>query len=300
LAHRISRQRGGGDSFELFTKAVKGCLKLAYGCCMMAKPPSEPQAGVDWLAQLARTLARAHELRPDCEPALALVSKGVVELHIEIWDGRLDEYLDSAHHAALVVGELVLVGAYQVLGLPVPRACLWQFPRNPKSLLYASELVFPTAENVAARHKALGKHWQRVNLTQELFNRLWASIRLESQAAGAVDVRLEGNGTPDTGALSFSPGLIVYRGHPKPLTGKPWGVSKALSEAHNLTCTLKQLQDSVWPDSNSGEEAVRSAVSDARVALRSVLAAAGIKRPPNPLPTVDQGSSRTAWRLDIP
>src|SRR5258708_7720925 len=129
MTHPSSGQPGGSERFDLFSKAAKMCLKLAYGCRQMARPVNAPQAGADWLGELVRRLAQAHELLPECERTLAQVSRGIVPLHIKSRWGPFDEHVDSGHHAALVVAELVVVRAYEVLTLPVPRACLWTFPR---------------------------------------------------------------------------------------------------------------------------------------------------------------------------
>jgi hypothetical protein len=198
------------------------CLKLSFGW-QFASPVYPPQAAADWLGELAKQLARAHELLPQYENTLARVSKGIIELHIDSRDGcRLDEYLESAHHAALVVAELVLVSMYRLLALPVPRACLWKFPRDAKGLLYAEELVVPAATNVAARHKRLEKQWQGLGLTKELFDRLWAGIRLESQAAGVL--------APASIANLHIEGKTVYVGGvPVPLNLTPERTADALA-----------------------------------------------------------------------
>ena len=106
-------------------------------------------------------------------------------------------------------------------------------------------------------------------------------------------------------ALRFIPGAFIYRGHQEPLTGKPWEVLKALANAVKRTLTLNELQDMVWPQSAIGEETVRSAVSDARAALRKALEAVGVTKPASakrdwPIIPVDRGQDRTAWRLDVP
>jgi hypothetical protein len=98
-------------------------------------------------------------------------------------------------------------------------------------------------------------------------------------------------------ALTFVPGAITYRGHRESLSGKPRRVLQALAEAPGRTLTLSDLQADVWRESDSGQEAVRSAVSTARNAVRRVMRAAGVTGPDDPIPLVDRGTGSTAWRL---
>jgi DNA-binding response OmpR family regulator len=100
--------------------------------------------------------------------------------------------------------------------------------------------------------------------------------------------------------LTFAPGKFVYRGHAEPLAGKPLQVLKAISQAPGKTLTLGALQEQVWKDSVTGQETVRSAVSDARQALRRAIKAVNLQGPADPLPLVDRGHGLTAWRLDLP
>jgi hypothetical protein len=106
--------------------------------------------------------------------------------------------------------------------------------------------------------------------------------------------------TPQGRQLVFEPGAFTYRGHRKELSGKPLAVLRALSEATGQVLTLADLQDKVWPGCGTGEEAIRSAVSAARKALREAMRAVNVDGPPNPLPAVDRGTGRTAWRLALP
>ena len=105
--------------------------------------------------------------------------------------------------------------------------------------------------------------------------------------------------TPGKG-LKFLPGMFVYRGHEQRLAGKPLEVLRALAAAPGKALTLNALQDKVWPDCDTGQEAVRCAVMAARKALRKAIKAAKIDGPADPLPVVDRGTNRTAWRLDLP
>jgi DNA-binding response OmpR family regulator len=95
------------------------------------------------------------------------------------------------------------------------------------------------------------------------------------------------------------PGAFVYREHREPLSGKPLEVLQALNEAQGKTLTLAALRDKIWPDCVTGEEAIRSAVAAARKALRRAIKAVGGEGPADPLPLVNRGTNRTAWRLDL-
>lgn len=100
-----------------------------------------------------------------------------------------------------------------------------------------------------------------------------------------------------------TPGIVIYRGHSVRLSGKPRQVLAVLSKARNRTCTASELRNQVWEDNAYTEEAtIRSAVSKVRKALCEVLRKANIKLPRDfdPIPTVDRGSSRLAWKLELP
>jgi hypothetical protein len=108
---------------------------------------------------------------------------------------------------------------------------------------------------------------------------------------------------PVRGDLSIEPGAFVYRSHKKALSGKPLRVLELLVLAGGNAVTLAALRDQCWgTESDSGEEAVRSAVATARDALRRAIKAAGVKtdRRFDPIPNVDRGTGRTAWRLALP
>lgn len=100
--------------------------------------------------------------------------------------------------------------------------------------------------------------------------------------------------------LTFYPGAYSFANAEESLSGKPLEVLQALDAANHNTATLIELQMKIWSETNSGEEAVRSAVSKARGSLRRVLRKAGFKRPCDPIPVVDRGPKRTAWRLELP
>jgi hypothetical protein len=84
------------------------------------------------------------------------------------------------------------------------------------------------------------------------------------------------------------------------LSGKPLEVLKELNEAQGKTLTLAALRDKIWTDAIIGEEAIRSAVAASRKALRRAMQAAGVEGLADPLPVVDRGTNRTAWRLNLP
>jgi DNA-binding response OmpR family regulator len=100
--------------------------------------------------------------------------------------------------------------------------------------------------------------------------------------------------------LTFEPGAFIYRTHRESLSGLPLQVLQALHQALGSAQTLQQLYDAIWKDRPSGEEAVRSAVKTARKALRRAMRAVAIEVPADPIPNVDRGTGRTAWRLDLP
>lgn len=104
----------------------------------------------------------------------------------------------------------------------------------------------------------------------------------------------------DDKRVTFLPGAFLYRGHRQPLSGKPLEVLKALYEAQGKTLTLAALRDKVWTDSITGEETIRSAVKAVRKAVRQAIEAVGAEGPADPVPAVDRGTNRTAWRLELP
>lgn len=101
--------------------------------------------------------------------------------------------------------------------------------------------------------------------------------------------------------MVFEPGGFQFRGRRSSLKGKPWGVLKALYEAGENPVTLAQLQTLVWPDTTSGEEAVRSAVKAARKSVREAYRAVGVDSIADPIPNVNRGGAHlTAWKLILP
>jgi hypothetical protein len=107
------------------------------------------------------------------------------------------------------------------------------------------------------------------------------------------------HGQPERGRLTFSPGTVLYRGGSVSLRGKPWEVLQALAQAPHQTCTANSLLGTIWADTSPEEDTVRSAVSDARKALRKLMKEAGVQGPDDPIPAVDRGTGRLAWRLDL-
>jgi hypothetical protein len=104
------------------------------------------------------------------------------------------------------------------------------------------------------------------------------------------------------GLLRFEPGAFLYRSHREELSGKPLQVLEALARARGNVLTLAALQNQCWGDTVTGEETIRSAIKAARNALRRAIQATGVpcERGFNPLPVVDRGAGRTAWRLQLP
>jgi hypothetical protein len=100
--------------------------------------------------------------------------------------------------------------------------------------------------------------------------------------------------------LTFLPGAFEYRGYRQRLRGKPLEVLRELWVAPGRTRTASDLLDAIWPDTAVTWDAVRSAVSKARRALREAVRVAGVEGPADPIPNVDRGTHRLAWRLDLP
>jgi hypothetical protein len=107
---------------------------------------------------------------------------------------------------------------------------------------------------------------------------------------------------PASCPLTFEPGAFVYRNRRQPLSGKPLQVLEALAKAKGNVLTLAALRDLCWQDDLVGEETIRSAVKEARAALRGVIPASGAEcgSPFDPIAVVDRGVGRTAWRLSLP
>jgi hypothetical protein len=120
--------------------------------------------------------------------------------------------------------------------------------------------------------------------------------------AGESDTQAKPTEHTKNEALTFEPGAFFFRSRRVELSGKPWLVLLSLAQAKGKAITLTALQELHWKDSGSGEDAVRSAVGTARAALRRALKAAGTKcgNEFDPIPAVDRGTKRTAWRLDLP
>lgn len=97
----------------------------------------------------------------------------------------------------------------------------------------------------------------------------------------------------------FDTGLTKYLGHEVTIKGKPLLVVKTLAAARNQTATERQLFDAVWgADEPRSGDTVRSAIRDARSAIRKSLDGK-CNLPVDPIPCVDRGQDRTAWRLEI-
>jgi hypothetical protein len=100
--------------------------------------------------------------------------------------------------------------------------------------------------------------------------------------------------------LRFEPGAFVLDGQRAALNGNALQVLRALAKAQQGVL-LVDLQSLIWPDYLVCESTIRSTVSTARTALRRALVAQGLcDQDYDPIPLVDYGESRTAWRLQLP
>lgn len=117
-----------------------------------------------------------------------------------------------------------------------------------------------------------------------------------SEETGNADA----TGTSQT--LSFEPGLFFYRGQEFKLPGKPLDVLRAFADAHRCIRTVEQLR-SLWGElgsSDVGDEAIKQHVSTARRALRGAIKRVDGRRGNfNPIPHLDRGVSKLAWRLKL-
>jgi hypothetical protein len=100
--------------------------------------------------------------------------------------------------------------------------------------------------------------------------------------------------------LTFEPGTIIYRGCRQELAGKPLEIVKALHKARHHTLSKEDLRWEVWREVIVSDETMRRQIFVARKALRKVIRSAKVKSPSDPIPTVDRGPNRTAWRLKLP
>ena len=130
------------------------------------------------------------------------------------------------------------------------------------------------------------------------------SIRTTDSVAGR-DARPQATyrgKAPHGHKLQFEPGAFVYKKARVELSGKPLLVLEAFAKATGNALTISDLQSKCWENSLSGEEAIRSAVSDARAALRKAIKRAKVRCTSifDPIVNVDRGPNRTAWRLQLP
>jgi hypothetical protein len=100
--------------------------------------------------------------------------------------------------------------------------------------------------------------------------------------------------------LTTEPGALIYRRHREALPGKPLECLRALISAHGRPLDVRQIQTKVWGDEPPEESTVKSHVCKARQALQRAMEAESIIDPADPIPNVDHGMGRTAWRLDLP
>jgi hypothetical protein len=122
------------------------------------------------------------------------------------------------------------------------------------------------------------------------------------EAAPASDVKDDGAPFSQVPAAhkawEFGPGWAAYRGNDIRLAGRPLAVLKVLAIAARQTATETALFEKVWPGEPVQGDTVRSAISDARKALREQLKSK-VALPDNPIPTVERGQGRLAWRLAL-
>lgn len=179
--------------------------------------------------------------------------------------------------------------------------------RELKELLAALERQFPQIHDEnwdlsqATERRALRKIGRLRQLIRQKLQQ--GNHRGQGQQQKRPEVVQEcGAGVADdrtAGGLSFFPGGFCYGECRYRLGGKPLQVLQALAEAVGNTITLDDLNRKIWQGSIVGQETMRSAVKAARRALRNAIQATGADGPEDPIPVVDRGPGRTAWRLDL-
>jgi hypothetical protein len=102
------------------------------------------------------------------------------------------------------------------------------------------------------------------------------------------------------GLLKLIPGGFVYRERQtEDLSGKPWQVLRKILQSRIGRITSRGLLATVWKDKpDTTDQNVKDAISTVRQALRRAMKRAGVKRPSDPLPAVDQGCN-LSWKLDL-
>jgi hypothetical protein len=130
----------------------------------------------------------------------------------------------------------------------------------------------------------------------------------KAEAVFAKDERPEKlNDTKDEGApvepadraltITFEPDAITNSDRRAPLTGKGQAVLKAIAESRSKFKTRADLRAEIWSeDSLADDSVVNDAVSDARKALRIVLADEAF----DPLPIANKGLPERGWRIELP
>jgi hypothetical protein len=125
----------------------------------------------------------------------------------------------------------------------------------------------------------------------------WESA-LKSNDAGQAPAAAGETESPETwppdAGWHFRPGEAAYFGVVIPITGKLWGVLKALADARGAALTWCELSDAISPDTTPEPQAIRGYVSRVRAALRHAF---GLDSSIDPVPNVEWGD-RTSWRLD--
>jgi hypothetical protein len=99
--------------------------------------------------------------------------------------------------------------------------------------------------------------------------------------------------------LRLVPGGFIYRNISIDLSGKPLEVLKEMLSARHSRISCADLLRTAWDGDGVCEETVKSAVSDAREALREALRQAKIRWRQDPIKAVDRGRN-LAWKLNLP
>ena len=174
------------------------------------------------------------------------------------------------------------------------------------------EKQLATAELTTTKAEPIGLSWTRLVSATEAFRAAAGSVGPGLPATSVSVLARNEHGEPSKSCvardgsairgLMFEPGAFVYGNRRHKLSGKPLQVLEALATARDQVLTLAALRDRCWGDAEIGEETIRSAIKTARAAVRRAIQAVGVTCPRgfDPIPIVDRGRGRTAWRLQLP
>jgi hypothetical protein len=128
----------------------------------------------------------------------------------------------------------------------------------------------------------------------EVLNDLKESALLSDDVAMAL-------GPSQSDRLRFAPGAFLLDGHREALTGKALQVLQAIAKAPQ-GLPLPEIRSRIWQDFLVDDGTIRTTVHAARAALRRALVDQGLPcdQDFDPIPLVDRGTGRTAWRLQLP